>query len=167
MATRRREAQDILKFFGVPWTDKYGLAHPCPAGCCGQPEDGPCANRDQSVKRAQELARIIFVPPISEPAANKYTKVDPCLKTVAFITWTFGLLRKVIVTKRGKKDTGPAATEKYPSRLMLIQQSGSRVMKSNTRECRATSKQIGPTLSYPTGIPKIRPSCGSLRRSRS
>ena len=108
VAKRRKEANDILQFFGAPWTDKYGLKHPCPAGCCGKPEDGPCANRAESVKRAQDLASMLFMPTISEPAANKYTKIDPCIKHVALVTWTFGLLRKAIGLKLGKKDTGPA-----------------------------------------------------------
>ena len=35
VAKRRKEAEDILKFFGAPWTEKWGLVHPCPPGCCG------------------------------------------------------------------------------------------------------------------------------------
>ena len=105
---RRQEAEDILKFFGAPWNEKYGIVHPCPAGCCGEL---PCANKAKSVERAQTLASIIFMPPISVPAANKYTKVDPCIKSCALVTWTFGLLRKAVGIKLGKKDTGSAATE--------------------------------------------------------
>ncbi len=36
------------------------------------------------------------MPPISEPAANKYTNIDPCLKYVDLITWSFGLIRKAL-----------------------------------------------------------------------
>ena len=113
---RRREAEDILEFFNAPWTDEWGIAHICRRGCCFDPEvdpndriDEPCACRAESVKRAQRLLRHIFAPPINEPAANKYTKIDPCIKSVALITWTFGLLRKAIGKKLGKKDSGPAA----------------------------------------------------------
>ena len=111
VAKRRVEAQEILKFFGAPWNDKYGLAHPCPAGCCGKPEEGPCADKAKSVQRAQQFASTIFLPPISEPAANKYTKIDPCVKSIALMTWTFGLLRKAVGITLGKKDTGSAADE--------------------------------------------------------
>ena len=71
-----------------------------PAGCCGE---GPCADKDKSKDRAKALDAKIFMPPISEPAANKYTKVDPCVKSVVLITWTFGLLRKALGVKF-KKD---------------------------------------------------------------
>ena len=63
------------------------------------------------------MAKLIFMPPISEPAANKYTKVDPCIKSVALINWTFGLLRKAIGLKLGKKDTGPAAAGRIPEQV--------------------------------------------------
>ena len=117
---RRQEAEEILRFFCAPWTDKWGLVHPCPPGCCGLPEDGPplaCANKAESVKRAKKLARIIFMPPISVPAATTDTKIDPCLKSVTLITWTFGLLRKAVGMKLGKKDTGPAAVGNIPEHV--------------------------------------------------
>ena len=57
------------------------------------------------------------MPPISVPAANKYTKIDPCLKSVTLITWTFGLLRKAVGMKLGKKDTGPAAVGNIPEHI--------------------------------------------------
>ena len=84
---RRREAQNVFSFFGAPWTNKYGLVHTCHTGCCGPPGVGPCANKNESIKRARELAQFIFLPPISEPAANKYAKVDPCLRSVTVIAW--------------------------------------------------------------------------------
>ena len=108
-----RRRRRCLEFFGAPWTEKWGLTHICRQGCCGKaPEQGAWyANKATSVKRAQELASLFFLPPISEPAANKYTKIDPCVKSVALISWSFGLLRKAIGIKPGKKDTGPAAAE--------------------------------------------------------
>ena len=77
--------------------------HPCPRGCCGKPEDGPCANKAVSTKRAQEFASLIFMPPISTPTAKKYTKIDPCLKSVAPIVWSFGLFRKAVGMELGKR----------------------------------------------------------------
>ena len=79
--------------------------------CGGKPEDGACANKAETIKRAQEFASILFTPAVSEPAANKYTKVDPCVKSVALMVWTFGLLRKAIGIKLGDRNTGPAAAE--------------------------------------------------------
>ena len=93
---------------------KFGLLHTCPAGCCGDLEKGPCANKTKSIQRAQDLAAKIFMPPISEPAANKYTKVDPCVRSVVLITWCFGLLRKALGEKLRKEDTtGQADAEAY------------------------------------------------------
>ena len=48
------------------------------------------------------------------PAANKYTKMDPCLKTVALLMHTFGVLRNAIGEKLGVKDSGPAAAANIP-----------------------------------------------------
>ena len=70
------------------------------------------ANAAKSIERAKTLAAKLFMPPLCEPAANKYTKVDPCLKSVALITWTFGLLRKAIgarLKKTARDDPGHAA----------------------------------------------------------
>ena len=69
--------------------------HPCPAGCCGNLDEGPCANKEKSIKEAQRLATTFFMPP----------KADPCFKSVAL------LLRRVIALKLGKQDTGPAVVE--------------------------------------------------------
>ena len=62
--------------------------------------------------------------PISEPAANKYTKVDPCVRSVVLITWTFGLLRKALGAKLTKKargnDPGHAAVIPGPGHAAVI-----------------------------------------------
>ena len=73
--------------------------------------------------RAKALAAKIFMPPISEPAANKYTKVDPCVRSVVLITWTFGLLRKALGVKLKKdceKDPGLAAVVPGPGNAAVI-----------------------------------------------
>ena len=140
VAKRREEAQDILTFFGAPWTEKYGLVHPCPPGCVfcsGKPEDGPCANRENSIKKAQGFASLLFSPAVSEPAANKYTKVDPCVKSVALMVWSFGLLRKAIGIRLGDRDSGPAIAGTSWSKWMLILPSVSRTMKCSTRDSAA------------------------------
>ena len=80
-------------------------------------EDGPCADKAESMRKAKKYAKLIFCPPIVEPAANKYTKIDPAVKSVALMTWTFGLLRKAIGITLGKKDTGPAADDNIPQHV--------------------------------------------------
>ena len=110
VAKRREEARQLLDFFNVPWSGRWGMVHTCPAGCCGDFWQGPAANKAKSIARAKDLVKFIFMPPISEPAANKYTKTDPCVRTVCLVTWTFGLLRKAIARMlRGDENyTGPA-----------------------------------------------------------
>ena len=82
------EANEILELYGMPWTEKWGLTHISRQGCCGKSPEQEAwyANKATSVKRAQVLASLFFLPPISEPAANKYTKIDPCVKSVALIS---------------------------------------------------------------------------------
>ena len=108
VAKRREEARQLLDFFNVPWSGP--LIHPCPAGCCGDFWQGPAANKAKSIAKAKDLVKFIFMPPISEPAANKYTKTDPCVRTVCLVTWTFGLLRKSIarMLRKDENYTGPA-----------------------------------------------------------
>ena len=107
---RRKEADELLSFFGVPWSGRHGICHVCPAGCCGGAWEGPKANKARSLARAKELVKFIFMPPVTEPAANKYTKTDPCVRAICLITWTFGLLRKAIGQMLRKKGecAGPA-----------------------------------------------------------
>ena len=71
---------------------------------------GPCANKTESTARVTELVKFIFMPPISEPSANKYTKTDPCVRSVCLVTSTFGVLRKAISRMLWKveESTGPA-----------------------------------------------------------
>ena len=99
-----------MDFFKLPWSGRYGLKHTCPAGCCGEYWEGPAPNKTKSIERAKELVKCLFMPPISEPAANKYTKTDPCIRSTLLVTWTFGLLRKAIGLLLGKGEyyTGPA-----------------------------------------------------------
>ena len=107
VAKRRREGEEIVVFFHIPWSGRYGLKHTCPAGCCGE---GPATEKAKAIEKAKKLVRLLFMPPISEPAANKYTKTDPCVRSTVLVTWTFGLLRKAIGRLLGKGEdyTGPA-----------------------------------------------------------
>ena len=107
---RRKEADELLSFFRVPWSGRHGIVHVCPAGCCGGMWQGAKANQTRSLERAKALIKFIFMPPVTEPSANKYTKTDPCVRAICLITWTFGLLRKAIGQMLRKKGecAGPA-----------------------------------------------------------
>ena len=110
MKKRRKEADEVCAFFNVPWSSR-GLAHICAAGCCGKHNEGPCASRVKAVEKAKRLARLLLSPPVTEPAANKYTKCDPCVRSVAIVAWFHGLVRKAIgrKLKRQEESTGHAA----------------------------------------------------------
>lgn len=107
-----------------------GMTHPCPAGCCGEVWEGPAANGDRSLSRAKELSKYLFMPPISTPAANKYTKTDPCVHRVSHCTlvWSFGLLRKAISRMLGKVDGDTGQTHG------LVEADGAIGIPHDTRE---------------------------------
>ena len=114
---RREQAAEFLKFFGAPWTDEWGVKHLCPAGCCGKVQDGPCANKAESIKRARAHFAVIANPPVTSPAANKYTKVDPTIRSVSLLNWAlFGLLRKAMGAKLKKKGGHRCCTDFRPGR---------------------------------------------------
>ena len=45
--------------------------------------------------------KAVVCPPVSTPAANKYTKVVPVARKVALMAHCFGLLRRVVARKLG------------------------------------------------------------------
>ena len=89
-SSRAKEADEIVPFFAASGQGKR-LRHVCPAGCC--------ANRAESIKKAHMLVRRLVVPCISEPAANKYTKVDPVMRKLAIACNFVGLLRRAFARK--------------------------------------------------------------------
>ena len=68
----------------------------------------PAADRATSVERAFGLVKRFVAPCVTEPAANKYTKVDPVMRKLALATNFFGLLRRAFA--RHFQDSG-AKTE--------------------------------------------------------
>jgi len=95
---RRAEADEIVSFFAASRGRR--LRHACPPGCCVPGSVMPAADRAASVKRAFGLVKRFVVPCISEPAANKYTKVDPVVRKLALATNFFGhLLRRAFARK--------------------------------------------------------------------
>lgn len=51
------------------------------------------------MERAFGLVKRFVCPCVSEPAANKYTKVDPVIRKLALATNFFGLLRRAFARK--------------------------------------------------------------------
>ena len=86
---RRAEVKEILSFFSA--SRGRLLRHECRPGCC--------ADRAASVDKAFGLVKRFVTPCISEPAANKYTKVDPVIRKLALATNFFGLLRRAFARK--------------------------------------------------------------------
>ena len=68
---RKAHAQALLDFFWGPWSGP--MVHVCAgAQCCP-------AGRPDSVQKAFALLKGIVAPPISTPAVNTHTKVDPVM----------------------------------------------------------------------------------------
>ena len=70
----------------------------------------PAADRTAPVHRALGLVKRFVAPCISEPAANKYTKVDPVMRKLAIATNFYGLLRKALA--REFKETAETESER-------------------------------------------------------
>ena len=94
---QRAEVEEILTFFGASCGSR--LRHACPPGCCDPESVVPAADRGKSVKRAFGLVKRFVSPCLSEPAANKYTKVDPVMRKLALAANFFGLLRRAFARK--------------------------------------------------------------------
>ena len=86
------------------------LRHACPPGCCVEGSTLPAADRNASVSKAFGLVKRFVAPCISEPAANKYTKVDPVMRKLALATNFYGLLRKAFARKF--KETAETESER-------------------------------------------------------
>ncbi len=71
-----------------------------PPGCCGEVA---CADRSLTLEKAFGLVKRVVAPSISTPAANKYTKVDPVVRKIALLTNLFGILRRMVAQKLGRR----------------------------------------------------------------
>ena len=61
------------------------------------------------VQEAQGLVRTIFGRSLTEPAANKWTKIDPVIRRVLLKAW-FGIwFRRAVGMKLGKRDEAGSA----------------------------------------------------------
>ena len=70
----------------------------------------PAADRTASVHKAFGLVKRCVAPCISEPSANKYTKVDPVMRKLAIATNFYGLLREAFARKF--KETADTESER-------------------------------------------------------
>ena len=63
---------ELFQFFPLGWNRERAL-HPCPAGCCGP---SPCHDRAVSVTKARRLVDRGILRRITQPAKNKWTKME-------------------------------------------------------------------------------------------
>ena len=68
------------------------MVHVCGPGCCP-------GGRPGSVQKAFSSLKEIVALPISTPAVNKYTKVDPVVRKVTLMVHCYGLLRRIVARK--------------------------------------------------------------------
>ena len=100
-AKRRMDVEEIVLFFAA--SRGRCLRHACPPGCCDPESVVPAADRNASVTKGFALVKRFINPCISEPAANKYTKVDPVMRKLALATNFFSLLRRAFARKFNDK----------------------------------------------------------------
>ena len=84
---RRQKAQKFLEFFAPPWSGV--IAHPCKDGCCADFMD--------SVKRGTALIMEVYFPKMTEPSANRYTKVFPAVLQNALALNFFNLVVMIMM----------------------------------------------------------------------
>lgn len=98
-ATKKRDEvrAEFCKFFPYGWNRRRPL-HPCPAGCCGPTA---CHDRQVSLGRARGLIRRVILKRITEPAQNKWTKMDPAMCQAALVTCFFQLVQQSLEAKLG------------------------------------------------------------------
>ena len=98
-AKRQQDVDAFLSFFHGPWGGP--LVHVCPAGCCGE---APCANKEETLRKAMDLLNTVIFRHLEVPAVNKWTKVFPVFAKV-FLMASFGkLMARAMRAKMGVDD---------------------------------------------------------------
>ena len=87
----------FIEFFPYGWNRARPI-HPCPAGCCG-----PTAKHDRSVslKKAKDFTEKVVLKCITQPAKNKWTKMDPAMRQATIVVCFFKLVLMALESKLG------------------------------------------------------------------
>ena len=99
--------EDFVAFFPFGWNRRRVL-HPCPAGCCGPT---PCHDRATSVLRSRELVGRVILKRITQPAQNKWTKMDPAFQQTTLVVFFFLLIKQAL--ERKSRITYEAVVARY------------------------------------------------------
>ena len=119
------------------------MVHVCRGGCCP-------GGRPDSVQKAFTLLKGIVAPPISTPAVNKYTKVDPVMRKITLMVSCFGLLRRMVAKKLGiAAPLEPASGQGTEFELSATDMMDSVIgipqgPTTSSQGCRCSSAQEGP-----------------------
>ena len=87
--------EEFVAFFPFGW-DRRRVLHPCPAGCCGPT---PCHDRATSVLKSRELVGRVLLKRITQPAQNKWTKMDPAFQQTTLVVFFFLLIKHALERK--------------------------------------------------------------------
>ena len=87
--------EEFVAFFPFGWNRRRVL-HPCPAGCCGPT---PCHDRATSVLKSRELVGRVILKRITQPAQNKWTKMDPAFQQTTLVVFFFYLIKQALERK--------------------------------------------------------------------
>jgi hypothetical protein len=116
---------EFCDFFPVGWNRRRPL-HLCPAGCCGPTA---CHSREVSLQRGKTLINRVILKCITQPALNKWTKLDPAFCQATLVVVFFSLIKSALeakvkmtyedLTASGQvQDEDPTAEEDYKGRIM-------------------------------------------------
>ena len=94
-ARLEQDKTDFVNFFPVGW-NRHRPLHLCPAGCCGPT---PCYSREVSLVKANTLVKKVVFKCITQPAKNKWTKMDPAFSQATLVVCFFALVRVALEAK--------------------------------------------------------------------
>ena len=84
---RRKKANEFIEFFEPPWCGV--MTHVCRDGCC--------TDRIASVNKGTDLIMTVIFPRMTEPSANRYTKIFPAVLQNTLAMNFFTLTKRVIL----------------------------------------------------------------------
>ena len=83
---RKQDANQFVSFFRPPWCGT--MTHVC-AGCC--------CDRMEAVTKGTDLIMKVMLPRMTEPAANRYTKIFPVVLQITLALNFFTVVKRAVL----------------------------------------------------------------------
>ena len=87
--------KEFCDFFPVGWNRRRPL-HICLAGCCGPTV---CHSREESLAKGKKLISRVILKCVTQPAKNKWTKMDPAFCQATLVVCFFSLIKNALEDK--------------------------------------------------------------------